>query len=73
MPQDIAHHHAANIYYTKSTLDTVFFKSTSGTVKYFISTLATNPPFHGPFTQIPTQTVGHLHYILHIDSIIILF
>ncbi len=32
--------------YTKSTLDTVFFKSTSGIVKYLISTLTV--PFKGP-------------------------
>ena len=30
--------------YTKSTLDTLFFKSTSGTVKYLIPTLDIDPP-----------------------------
>ncbi len=33
---------------TRLTLDTVFFKSTSGTVKYLISTLDNDPPFKGP-------------------------
>ncbi len=33
---------------TKSTLDTVIFKSTPETVKYMTSTLDTDPPFKGP-------------------------
>ncbi len=40
--------HERKSNYTKSTLDTVFFKSTPGTVKYLISTLDTDPPFQGP-------------------------
>ena len=40
-------------YYTKSTLDIVFFKSTSGAVKYLISTLDTDPPpFKGPNNSV---------------------
>ncbi len=42
----------ANIFHPtpdiKSTLDTMFFKSTHETVKYLTSTLDTDPPFKGP-------------------------
>ena len=38
--------------YTKSTLDTVIFKSTPETVKYLTSTLDTDPPFKGPTINI---------------------
>ena len=44
--------HERNSNYTKSTLDTVIFKSTSDTVKYLSSALDTDPPFKGPYNLL---------------------
>ena len=47
--------------YTKSTLDTVIFKSTPETVKYLISTLDTDPPLARALTlnNLPSNFLHH--------------